>query len=62
MGNYNTKFSIKTYKHPKGWWSFGVCISHVEKETYLYINLFRLCISIGFLYEEDEEYFVDNII
>lgn len=62
MGNYNTKFRIKTDKHPRGWWSFGACISHAGKEIYLYINLFRLCISIGFLYEEDEEYFVDNII
>lgn len=60
FSNDNTKFSIRTNKHFKGMWSFGIGLSHFGKETYLYINFFRWCISIGFLYEEAEEYFVDE--
>ena len=61
MGSNNgVKFQIKTDRQPDGWWSFGTCISHMGEETYLYINLFKWSISIGFLYEYENEYFIDN--
>lgn len=44
-----TKFGIKIDKMYKGWWSFGVCVSHADTETYLFINLFKWSISIGWL-------------
>ena len=54
-GSLHTKFSIKTNKQPDGWWSFGACISHMEEETYLFINFFKWSVAIGFLYEFNEE-------
>lgn len=61
MGDcYNTKFRIRVDRQSKGWWSFGAAISHMQKETYLYINLFKWSISIGFLYDYEDEYFIDN--
>lgn len=57
---YSTKFGIRVDKREKGMWSFGACISHLMDETYLYINLFKWSISIGFLYDYEDEYFVDN--
>lgn len=61
MELYNTKFGIQTYKDPKGWWSFGINLSHSVDETYLHINFFRWHISIGILYMEEEEYFIDQM-
>ncbi len=51
------KFGIKVDKMSCGWWSFGVCISHsFFGETYLFINLFKRSIAIGWLIKfcEDE--------
>jgi len=45
----NKKFQIKIDKCYKGWWSFGICFSHAWEETYLFINLFKWSISIGWL-------------
>lgn len=55
------KFRTKVDKHPNGWWSFGVCLSHQDKETYVYINFFKWSISIGFMYDDfDYEYWHDK--
>lgn len=53
-----TKFGIIIDKLYKGRWSFGICLTHDEPETYLLINLFKWSISIGKLYDykEDEEH------
>ena len=47
-----TKFQVLVDKHPKGMWSFGICISHFYDETYIYLNLFKISISIGKLYRD----------
>ena len=47
-----TKFQIIIDKQPKGLWSFGICISSFHDETYIYLNLFKISISIGKLYIE----------
>lgn len=62
VNDINTKFGIRIDKRYKGMWSFGICLSHLGKETYLYINLFKWSISIGLLYEDVEEYFVDELM
>ena len=46
------KFGVKIDKHSDGLWSFGACLSHFYDETYLYINLFKYTVSIGFLYKD----------
>lgn len=51
-GNDKTKFGIKVDKHSDGLWSLGMCLSHFYDETYLYVNLFKWTVSIGFLYKE----------
>lgn len=50
-----TKFGIKIDKMWDGWWSFGMCLSHSLNETYLFINLIKISVSIGFL-EKDTDY------
>lgn len=35
-----------------GAWSFGVCLSHMFDETYIYINFFKWSIAIGRIYKE----------
>ena len=45
-----TKFQVLVDKHPKGLWSFGMFICHSNDETYIFINLFKISISIGKLY------------
>lgn len=45
-----TKFQVLVDKHPKGLWSFGMFINHSIDETYIFINLFKISISIGKLY------------
>lgn len=49
--NSSNKIKFKTIvdKNPKGWWSFGICLSHTIYETYLYINFFKWSVSIGYL-------------
>lgn len=52
--HHKTKFQIIIDKQPKRLWSFGICISHFNDETYIYINLFKLSISIGKLYVREK--------
>lgn len=47
MNNGKMKFGIKVYKHMKGMWSFGICLSHDIDEMYIFINFFKWNISIG---------------
>ena len=47
MNELKVKWGIKIDKLYKNHWSFGICISHQEEETYLFINLFKWSISIG---------------
>lgn len=42
-----TKFGISISELSKGWWSFGIDISHEESEIYVSINLFKWSIDIG---------------
>ena len=45
-----TKFQVSVCKQPKGLWSFGMSICHFVDETYIFLNLFKISISIGKLY------------
>jgi hypothetical protein len=38
-----------------GQWSVGICVSHLDTETYLFINFFKWTISIGWLLMPDKE-------
>jgi len=51
----DTKFRIKVDPIIQEAWSIGLCISHWYDETYLFINLLKWSISIGFLYSEVED-------
>ena len=52
----NIKFGIKIDKQWEGFWSLGSCISHTcFGETYLFINLIKWSISIGWLAKEGAE-------
>ena len=44
-----SKFQIKVDPMWSGEWSFGMCLSHKKGETYIYINLFKWTILIGWL-------------
>ena len=48
------KFQIRVDKHTDGMWSFGIALSHMFEETYLYINFYKWQISIGYLYEYED--------
>jgi hypothetical protein len=52
--NKGTKFRVKVDSIIQEAWSIGLCLSHWYDETYLYINLLKWSISIGFLYSEVE--------
>ena len=54
--NNKTRFQIVVDKHPEGLWSFGICLSHCVDETYIFINIFKLSISIGKLYKKTKCY------
>lgn len=57
MGERNgLRFRIKIDKHPDDMWSFCIGLSHFVDETYLYINFFRRSISIGYLYDFEEDW------
>lgn len=43
---------IRVTRMPKGVWSFGICLSHAFKETYLFINFVKWSISIGWITKE----------
>ncbi len=49
-----TKFQVTVNKQPKGLWSFGVCISRFHDEIYIFLNLFKISVSVGKLYVEAE--------
>lgn len=53
--NKSTKFRVKVDSIIQEAWSIGLCLSHWYDETYLYINLLKWTISIGFLYSEVED-------
>ncbi len=56
-----SRFGIRVEKlHPLSEWSVGICLSHWVTETYFYINLFFITISIGwmnFVVDEEEREF-----
>lgn len=51
MNEEKLKFGIDVTKNDIGMWSFGVCLSHYEEETYLFVNLYRYSITIGKFYK-----------
>ena len=52
MPESKCRFGIKIDKLCKEMWSIGACISHSFEETYLFINLVKWSISIGWLMRE----------
>ena len=50
------KFGIRVDKHCDGMWSFGIAFAHFFEETYLHINFYKWCISIGYLYDYEENW------
>lgn len=52
MPESKCKFGIKIDKQWEGMWSIGSCITHSFEETYLFINLVKWSISIGWLMQE----------
>lgn len=55
MPESKCKFGIKVDKLWKEMWSIGACISHSFNETYLFINLIKWSISIGWLEQYEKE-------
>ena len=55
MPESKCKFGIKVDKLWDKMWSIGVCISHSFDETYLFINLVKWSISIGWLMQYEGE-------
>ena len=47
MDESKPKFGIKVDIPWEGAWSFGICLSHWNKETYIYINFWKWSVSIG---------------
>jgi len=47
MDKSKSKFGIKVNKQLPGAWSFGICLTHWERETYIYINFWMWAVSIG---------------
>ena len=52
MSEGKCKFGIRVDKVDKGMWSVCFGISHFFSETYLFINLIKWSISIGWLMQE----------
>ena len=52
MINGTTKFRVRVEKMWRGYWSFGICLSHNDDETYIFINIFKWNVAIGKLYED----------
>ena len=50
MNNRKLKYGISIEKISIGW-SFGICLSHLYEETYIFINLFKISIAIGRIYK-----------
>lgn len=49
MPNRKTKFRIACMPYLKGMWSFGFGLSHEDRETYIWFNLFKWNIEIGMM-------------
>lgn len=47
------KFGIMTYHHTEGEWSVGFGITHDQEENYVWFNLVKWHVSIGFFARED---------
>lgn len=51
MNEHNkSRFKVHVDRIYPGAWSFGVCLSHADKETYLLFNIFVWSVSIGYMY------------
>lgn len=44
------KFGIHVQRQEQNFWSFGISLCHMFDETYIYIGLFKLDITIGKFY------------
>lgn len=42
-----TYFGVRTGKMWEPMWSLGIGLSHDSRETYLFINLFKIFICVG---------------
>ncbi len=54
MNETELKFGINIEKHDRDMWSFGICLSHWDDETYIYANFYRYSISIGKIRKYEE--------
>ena len=52
MPECECKFGVKIEKQWEGMWSIGSCITHSFDETYLFINLIKWTLIIGWFYKE----------
>ena len=52
MPEMRVKFGIKIDKIDKHMWSIGSCLTHCFSETFLFINLIKWSISIGWFMQE----------
>lgn len=52
MSGSKAKFGTTIDTIAPGCWSIGVCFSHMEDETYLFINLLKWSITIGVFRQE----------
>ncbi len=55
MPESKCKFGVRVNKIDKGMWSICFGVSHFFSETYLFINLVKWSISIGWLMQEVKE-------
>lgn len=46
------RFGFRIYRMSKKDWSLGVAFTHSFNETYLYLNLIKFNIVIGFLFQD----------
>lgn len=47
------KFGVMTYHRPDGEWSIGFGVTHDREENYVWFNLAKWHVSIGFFARED---------
>lgn len=47
------KFAVMTYHRPEREWSVGLGVTHDWNETYVWFNLAKWHISIGYFCRED---------
>lgn len=46
------RFGFRIYRMSKKDWSLGVAFTHSFNETYLYLNLIKFNIAIGFIVQD----------